>query len=75
MAAIVWCAVGALMALGLSQVLVPVLAQPRPYQALHHVGDFEFRKFRLYLWALAYQFYARNMECYRMTLHKPQAAT
>jgi len=38
-------------------------------------GDFEFRKFRLYLWALAYQFYARNMECYRMTLHKPTAAT
>lgn len=37
MAAIVWCAVGALVALGLCQVLVPVLAQPRPYQALHHV--------------------------------------
>lgn len=37
-------------------------------------GDFEFRKFRLYLWALAYQFYARNMECYRMTLSKPKAA-
>lgn len=37
MAAIVWCAVGALVALGLSQVLLPVLAQPRPYRVLHHV--------------------------------------
>jgi membrane-associated phospholipid phosphatase len=36
-AAIVWCAVGALVALGLSEALVPVLAQPRPYQVLHHV--------------------------------------
>jgi undecaprenyl-diphosphatase len=37
MAAVVWCAVGALVALGLSQVLLPVLARPRPYQVLHHV--------------------------------------
>ena len=37
-------------------------------------GDFEYRKFRLYLWALTYQFYARHMECYRMTLYKPKAA-
>jgi cyclopropane-fatty-acyl-phospholipid synthase len=37
-------------------------------------GDFEYRKFRLYLWALTYQFYAKHMECYRMTLYKPKAA-
>jgi cyclopropane-fatty-acyl-phospholipid synthase len=37
-------------------------------------GDFEFRKFRLYLWALAHQFQARYLDCYRMTLYKPKAA-
>lgn len=38
-------------------------------------GEFEYRKFRLYLWALAYQFHARRMECYRMTLYKPKTAS
>ena len=38
-------------------------------------GDFEFRKFRLYLWALAYQFHARHMDCYRMIIYKPKAAS
>ena len=37
-------------------------------------GDFEFRKFRLYLWALAYQFHVRYMDCYRMALYKPKSA-
>jgi cyclopropane-fatty-acyl-phospholipid synthase len=41
---------------------------------IREFGDFEYRKFRLYLWALTYQFYARHMECYRMTLYKPKAA-
>jgi undecaprenyl-diphosphatase len=36
-AAVVWSAVGAVVALGLSQVLLPVLARPRPYQVLRHV--------------------------------------
>jgi cyclopropane-fatty-acyl-phospholipid synthase len=35
-------------------------------------GDFEFRKFRLFLWGGAYEF-ARNHDCYRLMLHKPQA--
>jgi cyclopropane-fatty-acyl-phospholipid synthase len=34
-------------------------------------GEFEFRKFRLYLWGAAYEFVSRNLECYRMILHKP----
>jgi cyclopropane-fatty-acyl-phospholipid synthase len=38
-------------------------------------GDFEFRKFRLYLWGAAYEFLTRNLDCYRMMLYKPQAAT
>ncbi len=38
-------------------------------------GAFEFRKFRLYLWALAYQFHVRHMDCYRMIIYKPNAAS
>ena len=35
-------------------------------------GDFEYRKFRLYLWGAAYEFLARNLDCYRMVLYKPK---
>jgi membrane-associated phospholipid phosphatase len=37
MAAVVWCAVGAVVALGVAQVLVQVLARLRPYEVLRHV--------------------------------------
>ena len=37
-------------------------------------GDFEYRKFRLYLWGAANEFLTRNLDCYRLTLHKPKAA-
>jgi cyclopropane-fatty-acyl-phospholipid synthase len=37
-------------------------------------GDFEFRKFRLYLWGAAYEFLARNLDCYRLVMQKPRAA-
>jgi len=37
-------------------------------------GDFEYRKFRLYLWGAAYEFLARNLDCYRLTLSKPKNA-
>lgn len=35
-------------------------------------GDFEFRKFRLYLWGAAYEFLTRNLDCYRLILYKPK---
>jgi len=35
-------------------------------------GDFEYRKFRLYLWGAAYEFLSRNLDCYRLILRKPQ---
>ena len=35
-------------------------------------GDFEYRKFRLYLWGAAYEFLSRNLECYRMVFHLPK---
>ena len=37
-------------------------------------GDFEFRKFRLYLWGAAYEFLTRNLDCYRLILEKPKDA-
>ncbi|MFD0985593.1 class I SAM-dependent methyltransferase [Methyloligella solikamskensis] len=38
-------------------------------------GDFEFRKFRLYLWGAANEFFTRNLDCFRLILHKPEHAT
>ena len=35
-------------------------------------GDFEFRKFRLYLWGATYEFLHRNLDCYRLILSKPK---
>ncbi len=38
-------------------------------------GDFEFRKFRLYLWGATYEFLSRSLDCYRTILYKPKEAT
>ncbi len=38
-------------------------------------GEFEYRKFRLYLWGAAYEFLSHNLDCYRMVLYKPKAET
>ena len=38
-------------------------------------GEFEYRKFRLYLWGAAYEFLSRNLDCYRMVLYKTKAST
>ena len=37
-------------------------------------GEFEYRKFRLYLWGATYEFLSRNLDCYRMVLYKPLGA-
>jgi cyclopropane-fatty-acyl-phospholipid synthase len=37
-------------------------------------GEFEFRKFRLYLWGATYEFLTRNLDCYRLILEKPKTA-
>jgi cyclopropane-fatty-acyl-phospholipid synthase len=34
-------------------------------------GEFNYRRFRLYLWGAAYEFYSRSLDCYRMILHYP----
>ena len=35
-------------------------------------GDFNFRRFRLYLWGAAYEFQSRSLDCYRLIIHKPE---
>ena len=34
-------------------------------------GDFNYRRFRLYLWGAAYEFKSRSLDCYRMIIRKP----
>jgi cyclopropane-fatty-acyl-phospholipid synthase len=36
-------------------------------------GEFNYRRFRLYLWGTAYQFLSRGLSCYRMIVHSPVA--
>ena len=34
-------------------------------------GEFNYRRFRLYLWGAAYEFLSRSLDCYRMVIHSP----
>jgi len=34
-------------------------------------GDFNYRRFRLYLWGATYEFLSRSLDCYRMILRAP----
>ena len=34
-------------------------------------GEFDYRRFRLYLWGAAYEFASRSLDCYRMILRRP----
>ena len=34
-------------------------------------GEFNFRRFRLYLWGAAYEFQSRSLDCYRMIIERP----
>jgi cyclopropane-fatty-acyl-phospholipid synthase len=37
-------------------------------------GEFNYRRFRLYLWGAAYEFLSRSLDCYRMILSLPEDA-
>lgn len=37
-------------------------------------GEFNFRRFRLYLWGAAYEFLSRSLDCYRMIIQMPEDA-
>jgi cyclopropane-fatty-acyl-phospholipid synthase len=34
-------------------------------------GEFNYRRFRLYLWGAAYEFLSRSLDCYRMIIRNP----
>ncbi len=34
-------------------------------------GEFNYRRFRLYLWGAAYEFLSRSLDCYRMVIQAP----
>ena len=36
-----------------------------------HFTDFNYRRFRLYLWGAAYEFLSRNVDCYRLVIRAP----
>ena len=36
-------------------------------------GEFDYRRFRLYLWGAAYEFLSRSLSCYRMIIQSPSA--
>jgi len=35
-------------------------------------GEFNYRRFRLYLWGAAYEFLSRSLDCYRMIIAYPK---
>ena len=35
-------------------------------------GEFNYRRFRLYLWGAAYEFLSRSLDCYRMIIEYPE---
>jgi cyclopropane-fatty-acyl-phospholipid synthase len=35
-------------------------------------GDFQYRRFRLYLWGAAYEFLSDSLDCYRMIIEAPK---
>jgi len=41
---------------------------------IERFGEFEYRRFRLYLWGATYEFLSRNLDCYRLILSKPDDA-
>jgi len=38
---------------------------------IQRFGDFDYRRFRLYLWGAAYEFLSSSLACYRMIIRKP----
>jgi cyclopropane-fatty-acyl-phospholipid synthase len=38
-------------------------------------GDFNFRRFRLYLWGATYEFLTRSLTCYRMIIRLPEGSS
>jgi cyclopropane-fatty-acyl-phospholipid synthase len=43
-------------------------------RVIERFGEFNYRRFRLYLWGAAYEFLSRSLDCYRMTIRYPEDA-
>jgi len=41
---------------------------------IKNFGEFNFRRFRLYLWGATYEFLSRSLDCYRMIIQYPEDA-
>jgi cyclopropane-fatty-acyl-phospholipid synthase len=41
---------------------------------IERFGEFNYRRFRLYLWGAAYEFLSRSLDCYRMIIRAPGQA-
>ncbi len=41
---------------------------------IKNFGEFNFRRFRLYLWGASYEFLSRSLDCYRMIIKLPEDA-
>jgi cyclopropane-fatty-acyl-phospholipid synthase len=41
---------------------------------IERFGEFNYRRFRLYLWGAAYEFLSGSLDCYRMIIQKPGEA-
>jgi cyclopropane-fatty-acyl-phospholipid synthase len=39
---------------------------------IKNFGEFNFRRFRLYLWGASYEFLSRSLDCYRMIIKLPE---
>src|SRR5215470_8244988 len=39
---------------------------------IQRFGEFDYRRFRLYLWGAAYEFLSRSLDCYRMIICNPE---
>ena len=40
-------------------------------QVIERFGEFNYRRFRLYLWGAAYEFLSGSLDCYRMIIERP----
>jgi cyclopropane-fatty-acyl-phospholipid synthase len=41
------------------------------HEVIRRFGDFNYRRFRLYLWGAAYEFLSGSLDCYRMIIEYP----
>jgi len=39
---------------------------------IERFGEFNYRRFRLYLWGATYEFLSRSLDCYRLVIHYPE---